>query len=371
MQKYLTIREDFRRDGLAAHFLVNAMMMKHVAKAIPGNVLQVGYPMICEEEFLKCKQMLDDMTDLDIEPSLVGHALKRHIDICAQLIKHHPKASCATFVPISSPMIKQVFRNDSDYDVLQRAIAMVKLYKKSCSFYGNHIDVALVDSTNHKDPNIVRKNVLFTEGLLEAGARRVIICDSQGMSNPTQIEEIFSNLKPFMDHVEFHPHNDNGNGMKNLKKVIAMGCKYAGTAFFNSGERNTMLDPRELLANGIKINFNRKEFDKFLYAYCKRLPYTPQDCTDTVFGNKLIVTGTCYRLLGQNSKIPIKFGFTSDRLIVSKMLNIDHKYVPRELVQFGKKKLLEQNKLVFTKEELIKVFEDYDQNLLKPYQDWV
>ncbi|KAJ3424648.1 2-isopropylmalate synthase 1 [Anaeramoeba flamelloides] len=370
--KLIHLREDFRRDGLAAHFLVGSTLMRLVAKSIPGNILQIGYPMVCEEEFKACKKILKKTQDLDIEPGLVGHAIESHIKLLSGLVKPYPKASCSTFVPVSESMSQQVFKTNSHEVALKRGVSMIKLFKRLTRSTENEFDVALVDSTNLRDKNLIPKLKQFTESFLEAGARRVLICDSQGISGPSQIEEIFSHLKPFIDHLEFHPHNDNGNGMQNLKKAIEMGCKYAGTAFFNSGERNTMLDPRELLQSGIKINFLEKEFDAFYRAYCQKLPFAPERHSEMAFGKKLMVTGTCYRLFKQDSKIPIKFGFTSDRLIISKLLNIDHKNVTREMVRYGKKKLIEKKQITFSPKELKEALQDWGLNheTIQHYSKW-
>jgi hypothetical protein len=50
-------REDFRRDGLFANFLVDDEIMVLVARAFPGSILQVGYPAICNMEREMCRKI--------------------------------------------------------------------------------------------------------------------------------------------------------------------------------------------------------------------------------------------------------------------------------------------------------------------------
>jgi hypothetical protein len=78
---FLKIREDFRRDGLAANFLADKEIMKYDALAFPGNIINVGYPAICSEEKRAVKNILENLKKLDIEMAVAGHALKSHLDI--------------------------------------------------------------------------------------------------------------------------------------------------------------------------------------------------------------------------------------------------------------------------------------------------
>ncbi|MCX7615953.1 MAG: hypothetical protein N2Z68_00955 [Patescibacteria group bacterium] len=106
----LTIREDFRRDGLAANFLADRILMEYDAKAFPGSIINVGYPAICSEENKMVRDILHDLKELNIESAVVGHALKSHLDIMAEVIAPYRNASANFWVPISIDFISRTLK---------------------------------------------------------------------------------------------------------------------------------------------------------------------------------------------------------------------------------------------------------------------
>ena len=105
MPKKLIVREDFRRDGLFANFLVDEELMVLVARAFPGSILQVGYPAICSMEREMCRKILFALRNENIEPALSGHAIQEHLDIMGDLIKSYPKVTAKFWIPVSDYMI--------------------------------------------------------------------------------------------------------------------------------------------------------------------------------------------------------------------------------------------------------------------------
>jgi len=318
MSKTIQIREEFRRDGLAFNFLVGEKFMAEVARAFPGAILQVGYPAVCREEQEVCRRILSELKDTDVEPALAGHPKIEHVALMGEMLKPYPNASANIWIPVSDYLIKRTF-NRKPAEVLDRAIELIQYWHKN--YAPNPIDIALADATE-KEAGLVSRIALFSKKLHEAGARSVVICDTKGQANPGQLTQIFQSIADVdSSRFEFHPHNDNGLGVENVKIAIESGVSVIGTALFNAGERFTMIDPRTLISHGFPIVSNNPILDQIESLYQNEIGFTPVEIKNK-FNHHTFITGTQYRLFDRIWPAKLLFGATSDNFILNKMLNL-------------------------------------------------
>ncbi|MBD3340054.1 MAG: hypothetical protein GF353_13150 [Candidatus Lokiarchaeota archaeon] len=347
MQKTIKIREDFRRDGLAFNFLVDDELMLMIAKTFPGSIIQVGYPAICSEERKMCSKILERLKGESVELALSGHAMKQHLEIIGELLIPYPKATANIWIPISDYFIARTLKCSAQ-EVLDHALKLFNYWHKN--YPTNQIDVALVDSTE-KEEHLEKRIAYFSKELHDAGARSVVICDTKGQSNPGSIQNIFSEIrKSDQGRIEFHPHNDNGKALENIKVAIAYDVNVIGTALFNAGERFTMVDPRELIKNEIALNFEPEFLIHFETMYKKRTKISFSEAKNKIYDHKFI-TGTQYRLFDRKDEKEIVFGVTSDTYILSKMLKIEEE-IDSHILQNLKDSLYEQKMLFYSNHKL-------------------
>ncbi|MGF1452178.1 MAG: hypothetical protein ACFB21_08920 [Opitutales bacterium] len=85
------------------------------------------------------------------------------------------------------------------------------------------------------DPELLVKLVSAAS---EAGARRVRLADTTGRWNPLKVYEVFRNLRSVSDiELEFHGHNDLGQGTANSVAAILGGADCASVTVNGLGER--------------------------------------------------------------------------------------------------------------------------------------
>ena len=72
------VREDFRRDGLAANFLADSELINIVSNILKGSKINIGYPAICDQEYQICSDILKNSNN-NAELCVVGHAREEHL----------------------------------------------------------------------------------------------------------------------------------------------------------------------------------------------------------------------------------------------------------------------------------------------------
>lgn len=352
MEKRIQIREEFRRDGLAFNFLVGEKFMAAVARAFPGAILQVGYPAVCREEQEVCRRILFELKDTDVEPALAGHALLEHVDLMGDLLRPYPNASANIWIPVSDYLINRTL-NRKPSEVLDRAIELIQYWQKN--FAPNQIDVALADATE-KEAGLASRVALFSKKLHEAGARSVVICDTKGQADPEQLMQIFKSIADVdSGQLEFHPHNDNGLGVENVRVAIESGVSVIGTALFNSGERFTMIDPRTLISHGFPVASNNLVLNQIESLYQNEMGFTPVEIKNK-FSHHTFITGTQYRLFDRIWPAKLLFGVTSDKYILAKLMNINEDQINSSILEKLKNTLYKNRLPYLGKKELQEVY---------------
>ncbi|MFT4308624.1 MAG: hypothetical protein ACMXYM_04625 [Candidatus Woesearchaeota archaeon] len=303
------LREDFRRDGLAANFLASARTIGNLARAIPGSIINIGYPGASHAEYLACKRIIEEVEDPAAELAVVGHACEGHLELLVDLAQRASNTSGNIWVPVSDRFIERTMRT-GEANVLERARGLVNSWTRS----SNHpIDVALADAMQEQDRERVGH---WARELLDAGARRIILCDTLGEAEPSTVAGLYEGIGVRPEHLEFHPHDDHGFAIENAGAAVEQGVDYIGSAALRAGERRTMIDTIDLKERGALID--GEHYAAFLASYAQDIP-DHQNILATVYGERTVVTGTQYRLRGRDPSLRLLFGVTSDRHITSLM----------------------------------------------------
>jgi len=328
----IKVREDFRRDGLAANFLVGGEQIKYLAKALPGSIINIGYPGICSEEYKSCEEILNLANGNGAELSVVGHMTKAHVDLLLNITKSHFGVSANTWLPISDYFIKKTF-NEHPETILNKAEQLIRYWKNNTNA---PIDVALTDVTA-QEKGLDLRTANWAEKLIRAGARNIILCDTRGIGVPENLDLLFSQTKLNSETTEFHPHNDNGLALQNVNVAIKHGINVIGSSIYGAGERRTMLDTISLESLG--LNVDKSSYALFEESY-KSIIVDPIKNIEQVLGKGVVATGTQYRLRGRDKSLKKIFGVTSDRYILGELLNIPREELSEKYLEILKNNLL-------------------------------
>lgn len=342
----MKVREDFRRDGLAAHFLADETLIALASEVLPGSKINIGYPAICEKEYEMCLRILNYASSDLTELCVVGHAREDHLTKMAEIVKGHHNVTANSWIPISDYFLSQTVRVSSK-DAFSGLKSIVKKWRQKSD---RHFDLALADCTSY-EKNLPTRIYNWADYCLNNGVRNVIICDTRGIGKPEQIEHIFSTLSAYGNRIEFHPHNDNGYALENIALALTFGVETIGTSFYGAGERQSMIDPRELI--GFGLFFDGCKFKEFERKYFEIIG-NPIDVIRDVYGPNVVVTGSQYRLRERNKNLKIKFGVTSDTYIASKILgrNVSNE----ELSEMKDCLLYGDRNIVLLPEQLIQIY---------------
>ncbi|MEK6934345.1 MAG: hypothetical protein AABW46_00545 [Nanoarchaeota archaeon] len=306
------VREDFRRDGLAANFLADDQLISIVSKLLEGSRINIGYPAICQREYEACSRILSNSQNDSTELCVVGHAREEHLDAMSIIIKNHKNVSANSWIPISDYFLDQTVR----VNPREAYTGLKSLIQKWKDRSDKPFDIAFADCTSDES-GLPERIFQWSEYCLNNGVRNIIVCDSRGIGEPAKIEEIFDSLKMFGNRIEFHPHDDNGRALENVGIALSRGVEIIGTAFYRSGERLTMIDPRELRQYGLA--FNDQYYGEFERQFMQKIGH-PKIVLESVLGKDKVVTGSQFRLRNRDKVLKIVFGVTSDVHIASQIL---------------------------------------------------
>ncbi len=347
----VSIREDFRRDGLCMTFLTDESIMSDLARSFPGAILNIGYPSICTKEREICERITDALSNIEVETATVGHAIPEHILTMAEIANRQKNTSANFWIPLSDYMISQTLKKPIE-EILQQTRSMITLWKDHSD---RPIDVALTDCTL-KEHGLRQRLGTVYGSLKEYGARSIIVCDTRGCTTPKKLTDLLVQFRDINAEIEYHPHNDNGLALENVDAAINLGAKRIGTAVFGFGERGTMLDPREIVSK-YNIRYNPENFSSFKKKF--KFLVESLDENEEIFSQGTIITGTQYRLHGRDPEIKTRFGVTSDRNILGRLIGVDPFTITSQILGRIKDDLYIERRRSFSPKELKAKYEEY------------
>jgi len=334
----ILIRDDFRRDGLAASFLVDKELFESYIRSYPvGTKFNIGYPSICSEEFNQCKRILDiDCFTRKMELCLVGHAREQDLLTMSNLLKNKKNVSANIWIPSSAEASRNILGLDSAA-TLQIARKSIKYWKKISA---QPLDIALTDVTN-EEKDISYRIIEWYHELRSLGYRSIILCDTKGIGDVASLTKVFQAI----DEFEWHPHNDNFKALKTSKIALEYGAKYIGTSYLGFSERMNMLDPRELIQNKMNLEELKKFHNQFELSFGNPITHRNE-----IYGKNIEVTGSHMKLWNSQKKKELIFGVTSNCDLVSRM--IGRQISPDQLSKLKDEQLYKKKVLFLNKDQL-------------------
>jgi len=144
------------------------------------------------------------------------------------------KASAICLVGKSSSFqVKEALGIDNNENILMIADSIVEIKKKNkeALFDAEHF----FDGYKHDKPFAID----CIRSAYEAGARWVVLCDTNGGTLPNEIFDIISDVKKYIpgDHLGIHAHNDTDNAIANSLSAINAGVRQVQGTINGLGER--------------------------------------------------------------------------------------------------------------------------------------
>ncbi|QTH64541.1 hypothetical protein J1N51_03445 [Psychrosphaera ytuae] len=305
------IREEFRRDGLAAHPQLCGEHYKHLVETFSGARFNIGYPSISKGQKAKCLDIIEQCYGTE-EMCVTGVASRESLDILISTLNDYTRFTSANiWIPSSERLSKRLLGCD---------LESIKIQLKELIAYWSSqlssvpIDLALVDSISD-EVGWIENSTNIASFALQIGFRSVILCNSLGTNfDPEKVIEITSKVKQFGE-CELHIHADSFE--ENKVRELALACKvdFVGTSLARASERGTLPD---------SISFhsqpNLDSLDDFLKSY-ERDFGNIYSRVSSIFCKEKISSGAQYLLQDSPSK-NLLFSICSDRRIVEKMINI-------------------------------------------------
>lgn len=232
-----------------------------------------------------------EMRSLSIKPNVACRTLVSDIAPVVDLVQElgTPVETC-TFIG-SSP-IRQYAEN-------WKIEEMIELTKKAVSFaVSNHLPTMFVtEDTTRARPEHIR--ALYTAAI-EAGAKRICICDTCGHATPAGVRALVTFVKELVRGlgadvgIDWHGHRDRGLGLINAIAAVEAGATRIHATALGVGERagNTEMD---LLLVNLKLMGRISNDLAELAEYCKLASSAigvPIPKNYSVFGQDAFETGT-------------------------------------------------------------------------------
>lgn len=350
----LIIREEFRRDGLAACFRADPILISLFLNCFKVKIINVGFPSISEREREICRNIIDLNADFytNVEFCLSGNLNKYDLNLISSIINDYQNTSTAIWLPASAHFLK----NSTPDEIISKAEGLIKIWWGQSA---RPIDIALADIT---DNNIDTKLITaWIEKIFSAGARNIILCDSKGIGTSDNLEKLLNSInKDFHSRIEYHAHNDNKQGISNIDFLYKkFNIKRFSSSIFGLSERGSLIDT-QLLSEPL----NSEAFKSFNEYFQSSLS-NPQEIIKSVYPKGKVLTGAQYRLYDQNNALKLSIGVTSNKEVASKVLK--RKISNDELSYLKDVLLYDRNETYKIREENINKLVSKEYNVIRKY----
>jgi 2-isopropylmalate synthase len=205
------------------------------------HTADVGLPGAGERARTHIETLVREMKGLRITPNVACRTMIGDIAPVVDVVQAtgSPVEVCAF---IGSSPIRQ-FAEDWDFDT------MLKLSREAIEFCTREglPSMFVTEDTTRANPDHVR--ALYTTAI-EAGAKRVCICDTCGHATPSGVRRVVGFVKSIVDElgvdvgIDWHGHRDRGLGLINTIAALEAGATRLHATALGVGERagNTEMD---------------------------------------------------------------------------------------------------------------------------------
>ena len=284
------------RDGLQSPSAKNPeldqkIQLIHLMNDLGIHTANIGLPGASALAREHITALVKEMSTLDITPNVACRTVLTDIEPVVDVMQEtgQPVEVCAF---IGSSPIRQ-FAENWDFE------NMLKLSRDAIEFCTKHDipSMFVTEDTTRAHPDAVR--ALYTTAI-EAGAKRICICDTCGHSTPSGTRQLVSFVKNLVDElgadvgIDWHGHRDRGMGLINTIAAIEAGATRVHATALGVGERtgNTEMD---LLLVNLKlsgmIDNDLQKLGEYVHLASEAVDI-PLPANYPVFGKDAFETGT-------------------------------------------------------------------------------
>jgi 2-isopropylmalate synthase len=286
-----TLRDGLQSPSVRDPDLDEKLRLVRLMDRLGIDSADVGLPGAGERAREHIKTLCRAMASLTIRPNVACRTLISDIAPVVDLAQElgTPIETC-TFIG-SSP-IRQYAEGWKLEDMLE-------LTKKAVSFAVDHElpCMFVTEDTTRARPEHIR--ALYTAAI-EAGAKRICVCDTCGHSTPAGVRALVTFVKELVRGIgaevgiDWHGHRDRGLGLINALAAVEAGASRIHATALGVGERagNTEMD---LLLVNLKLSGRIPNDLSALAEYCEvasRATGVPIPSNYSVFGRDAFETGT-------------------------------------------------------------------------------
>ncbi|HEX6882626.1 MAG TPA: LeuA family protein [Planctomycetota bacterium] len=286
-----TLRDGLQSPSVRDPDLEEKLVLVRLMDRLGIDSADVGLPGAGERAREHIKALCREMAQLRIRPNVACRTLIGDIAPVVDLVQElgFPIETC-TFIG-SSPIRQYAegWKLEDMLDLTRKAVAFAVDHDLPCMF--------VTEDTTRARPEHIR--ALYTAAI-EAGARRICVCDTCGHATPEGVRALVSFVKELVRGlgadvgIDWHGHRDRGLGLINALAALEAGATRIHATALGVGERagNTEMD---LLLVNLKLSGVIDNDLSALAEYCavaSSATGVPIPHNYSVFGRDAFETGT-------------------------------------------------------------------------------
>jgi len=286
-----TLRDGLQSPSVRDPDLDEKLALVRLMDRLGIDSADVGLPGAGERAREHIRTLCREMAQLQIRPNVACRTLIGDIAPVVDLVQElgTPIETC-TFIG-SSPIRQYAegWKLEDMLDLTRKAVAFAVDHELPCMF--------VTEDTTRARPEHIR--ALYTAAI-EAGAKRICVCDTCGHATPEGVRALVSFVKELVRGlgadvgIDWHGHRDRGLGLINALAALEAGATRIHATALGVGERagNTEMD---LLLVNLKLSGVIDNDLSALAEYCavaSRACGVPIPHNYSVFGRDAFETGT-------------------------------------------------------------------------------
>lgn len=241
-----TLRDGLQSPSARDPELEQKIRLVHLMDALGIDTADVGLPGAGARAREHILALCREMHALRIRPNVACRTLVGDIAPIVDIVQQTgmPVEVCAF---IGSSPIRQYAEN-------WELDTMLKLSREAIEFCTKHglTSMFVTEDTTRANPETVRR--LYTTAI-EAGAKRICICDTCGHATPSGVKRLVGFVKGLVDElkvdvgIDWHGHRDRGLGLVNTLAAIEAGATRVHGTALGVGERSGNAEMDLILVN--------------------------------------------------------------------------------------------------------------------------
>lgn len=266
------LNDETLRDGLQSPSVIDPPIQKkiellHLMDSLGIDAADIGLPGAGPRAVADVTSLAKEIADckLDIKPNCAARTVRADIQPIIDISEKvgFPIDAC-TFIG-SSP-IRQYAENWS----LEMMLTATEDAVKFAVSHGLSV-MYVTEDTTRAHPDTVR--ALYTTAI-EAGARRICVCDTVGHATPEGVRALIAYVKSIVEEtgedvlIDWHGHQDRGLGVINSIAALEAGANRLHGTALGVGERVGNAPMDQLLVNLQLMGYIDRDLSK-LMSYCE------------------------------------------------------------------------------------------------------